>query len=96
MYKLFFNSVELLIPCYAYLGGSDLLMLIFAIFADLVKIIGIICRKKYELLHNLKYILNYFEIGMELYENYMEISMKLYENYMEIICKLYVNYMKMI
>ena len=55
-----------------YLNDSDFLLVIF----DLLLIIGIIRRRKYELLNNLKLYENYMKIGM----NYMKIGM----NYMKI------------
>ena len=65
MYKLF----KIVLSCYAYLDGFDFLLLFFEIFELYVEIIGVICRKKYELLNNLNYLLQNFK----LYENYMEI-----------------------
>ena len=49
--RLFFNFfVKLLIVCNAYLDGFDFLLVIFEILSVLQLIIGVICRRKYELL----------------------------------------------
>ena len=48
---------ELLIVCNAYLNGFDFLLFIFVILSALPLIIGIIYRRKHELLNNLKFIL---------------------------------------
>ena len=49
-----------------YLNDSNFLLVIFEIFVDLLLIIIIIYRRKYELLNNLK-------INFNVYENYMKI-----------------------
>ena len=49
-----------------YLNDSDFLLLIFEIFVDLLLTIGVIYRRKYELLSNLK-------INFNVYENCMKI-----------------------
>ena len=53
--EIFVNFfVKLLIVCNAYLDGFDFLLVIFVILSVLPLIIGIIYRRKYELLNNLK------------------------------------------
>ena len=48
--------VNMLLVCNDYLDGSDFLLQFFELFAVDVEVIEIIRRKKYELLHNLKYL----------------------------------------
>ena len=53
---MFYLCYQLLLACNEYLDGSDFLMSIFELFEVDVELIVVICRKKYELLHNLKYL----------------------------------------
>ena len=55
--KIGINYIELLLMSDNYLNDSDFLLVIVEIFIDSLLIIGIICRRKYELLNNLKFIL---------------------------------------
>ena len=74
--------------------------MISEIFTDLVLIIIVIYRKKYELLINLNlyvdWYVNYLKIIWKLFENYLKIIWKLFENYLKIIWKLFENYLKII
>ena len=50
-YELYENYIELLLMSDNYLNDSNFLLLIFEIFVDLPLIIGIIYRRKYELIN---------------------------------------------
>ena len=52
--KIGINYIELLLMSDNYLNDSDFLLVIFEIFVDLLLIIAIIYRRKYELINNLK------------------------------------------
>ena len=54
--KIGINYIELLLMSDNYLNDSGFLLVIFEIFVDLLLIIGIIYRRKYEPLNNLKII----------------------------------------
>ena len=65
--------------------------MISEIFTDLVLIIIVIYRKKYELLINLNLYVNWYKIICELV---CELYVNWYVNWYKIICELYVNWYK--